>query len=82
MATLTSTIAPAGISDAQMQNNIADFCEAKGIDLSGSNQADLDNFAAHLWDEVHRVAKAHRKRKKMVAQGAALDAEIDTELGT
>lgn len=81
VASLVSTVAPPGLTDAQMSSNIADFCEAKGIDLSGGNQADLDNFTAHLWDEVHRVAKAHRKRKKLVAAGTEIDAEIDSELG-
>lgn len=82
VATLVSTVAPAGLTDAQMSNNIADYCEAMGIDLSGGNQADLDNFTAHLWDEVHKVAKAHRKRKKALALAGNIDSEVDTELGT
>lgn len=82
VSSLVSIVAPAGITDAQMSSNIADYCEAMGIDLSGGNQADLDNFSAHLWNEVRRVARAHRKRKKQAAAGASIDAEIDTELGT
>lgn len=81
VATLVSTVAPAGITDAQMSSNISDYCEALGIDLSGGNQADLDNFTAHLWDQVHRVAKAHRKRKKQAANQAAVDSEVESELG-
>lgn len=81
VSSLVSTVAPAGITDAQMSSNIVDYCEAMGIDLSGGNQADLDNFTAHLWDEVRRVARAHRKRKKQAAGQAAIDAEVDAELG-
>lgn len=80
-SSLVSTITFSG-TDAQFASNISDYCEAMGIDLSGGNQADLDNFTAHLWDEVRRVAKAHRKRKKQAAASASIDAEVDTELGT
>lgn len=82
VGSLVSTVSPAGISDSQMQSNILDFCEAMGIDLSGGNQADLDNFTAHLWDNVKRVARAHRKRKKQASSQATIDAEVDAELGT
>lgn len=81
VATLVSTVAPVGITDVQMSMTITDYCEAKRINLSGNNQEDLDNFTAHLWDDVRRVAKEHRRRKKQALAVTAIDAEIDSELG-
>lgn len=80
-SSLVSTITFSG-TDAQFASTISDYCEAMSIDLSGGNQADLDNFTAHIWDDVRRVARAHRKRKKQAAGIAAIDTEIDSELGT
>lgn len=82
VATLSSLVAPPGITDAQMQNNIRDYCEAQGISTEGSNQAILDRFAQFLWDDVHAVAKARRKQKKQAAQTNTIDSEVDSELGT
>lgn len=82
VASLVSTVAPPGVADAQMQNTIADYCAAMGIDTTGSNQAVLDRFTQRLWDEVRREAVAHRKRMKMLAKQAEIDAETNAELGT
>ena len=81
VSSLTSTVAPLGITDAQMSNNIRDYCEARGIDTSGGNQVVLDLFTADLWDSVHRIAKEHRKRKKHQEEAAAIDSEVDEDLG-
>lgn len=70
------------VTDTQFENAVLDFCEAMGIPTTGSKQAILDRFAQHLWDDTRRVARAHRKRKKQAAGGTAIDAEIDSELGT
>jgi hypothetical protein len=82
VASLVSTVAPSGITDAQMQNNITDYCEAMAIPLNGTNQQNLDRFTQSLWDNVHSVAKKHRKHKKLLAQSQTLDSEVDSELGT
>lgn len=70
------------VTDTQFENNILDFCEAMGIPTIGSKQAILDRYTQHIWDDTRRVARAHRKRKKQAATGTAIDAEIDSELGT
>lgn len=82
VANLVSVVSPPGITDAQMSNNIADYCEAMGIDTSGSNQAVLDRFTQHIWDDVHAKAKAQRRRKKLAQAAASIDGEVDGELGT
>lgn len=81
--TIVANYPPVGleVTDIQFENAILDFCEAKGIPTTGSKQAILDRFIQHLWDDTRAVARAQRRRKKLVAAGTAIDAEINSELG-
>lgn len=71
-----------GGTDAQFEAAILDFCEALGIDTTGNKQAILDRFTQHDYVNARAVARAHRKRKKQASTSAALEAELDAELGT
>lgn len=81
VASLVSTLAT-GLTDAQMQNGIQEFCEARGVPLDGTNQEVLDRFTLAVFDEVRRVARANRRRKKLATASTSIDSELDSELGT
>lgn len=81
VATLTSLVAP-NVTDAQMSNNIRDYCEARGISTEGTNQEVLDRFTQDIWDSVKRIAREHRKRKKVSEQAGTIEGDLNTDLGS
>lgn len=69
------------VTDEQFENIIRAYCEATGISTQGNKQAILDRYTQHLWDHTRIVARERRRLKKQGSALAAIDAEIDMELG-
>lgn len=80
-ASLDSTASFAG-TNQQFSNAIRAYCAAMGVDTSGTNQQVLDRFVAFLHADVRRIAREHTRRQKRLAKEAAIDSEVDAELGT
>lgn len=80
-ATLTSTVTFTG-TNQQFSSAIRAYCSAMGVDTSGTNQQVLDRFVAFLYSDVRRIAREHIRQQKALAKEAAIDGEVDAELGT